>query len=42
MKLFWSRSNWQPLCKPCHDRDKQAIEKGGTPRPDIGVDGWPA
>lgn len=19
-KLFWDRSNWQALCKPCHDR----------------------
>ena len=19
-KLFWDRNNWQPLCKPCHDR----------------------
>ena len=18
-KLFWDQSNWQPLCKPCHD-----------------------
>lgn len=18
--LFWDQSNWQPLCKPCHDR----------------------
>ena len=18
--LFWDRRNWQPLCKPCHDR----------------------
>lgn len=27
--LFWSRSNWQALCKPCHDGTKQAIEKGG-------------
>lgn len=18
-RLFWDRSNWQPLCKPCHD-----------------------
>lgn len=18
--LFWDKSNWQPLCKPCHDR----------------------
>lgn len=27
-KLFWSRSNWQPLCKPCHDA-KTAREDGG-------------
>jgi len=20
LKLFWDRSNWQPLCKPCHSR----------------------
>ncbi|MFT0862576.1 HNH endonuclease signature motif containing protein [Ancylobacter sp. G4_0304] len=26
-KLFWSRSNWQPLCTPCHSRAKQAQEK---------------
>lgn len=25
--LFWSRSNWQPLCKPCHDSDKQREER---------------
>lgn len=25
MSLFWRRSNWQPLCKPCHDR-KTATE----------------
>lgn len=25
MNLFWQRSNWQPLCKPCHDR-KTATE----------------
>jgi 5-methylcytosine-specific restriction protein A len=18
--LFWDQSNWQPLCKPCHDK----------------------
>ena len=23
--LFWDRDNWQPLCKPCHDR-KTATE----------------
>ncbi|MGL4573939.1 MAG: HNH endonuclease [Burkholderiaceae bacterium] len=27
--LFWRRSNWQALCKPCHDRTKQTIERGG-------------
>jgi 5-methylcytosine-specific restriction protein A len=26
--LFWQSSNWQPLCKPCHDR-KTATEDGG-------------
>lgn len=19
-RLFWDRDNWQPLCKPCHDK----------------------
>ncbi|WP_339321386.1 HNH endonuclease [Paenibacillus sp. FSL W8-0194] len=27
-KLFWDRSNWQALCKPCHDA-KTAREDGG-------------
>lgn len=28
-RLFWSRSNWQPMASsPCHNRRKQAIEKG--------------
>lgn len=26
-KLFWSRSNWQALCRPCHSSWKQAAEK---------------
>ena len=29
--LFWDSSNWQPLCKPCHDR-KTATEDGGFGR----------
>jgi len=29
--LFWDRANWQPLCKPCHDR-KTAREDGGWGR----------
>jgi 5-methylcytosine-specific restriction enzyme A len=39
--LMWDWSNWQSLCKPHHDRDKQALDKGGTPRRPIGLDGWP-
>lgn len=38
---FWS-GPFQSLCKPCHDSVKQRIEKGGKPKPTIGVDGWPA
>lgn len=29
-RLFWSRSNWQPLCRPCHDRWKQSQERRTT------------
>ena len=25
-ELFWDRSNWQPLCKPHHDGEKQREE----------------
>lgn len=28
-KLFWSRSNWQALCTPCHSSRKQSQEKRG-------------
>lgn len=28
MALFWNRSNWQPLCKSCHDT-KTASKDGG-------------
>lgn len=38
--LFWN-GELASLCKEHHDRDAQAIEKGGTPRPRIGLDGWP-
>jgi 5-methylcytosine-specific restriction endonuclease McrA len=26
-RLFWSRSNWQPLCAPCHNSTKQRQER---------------
>ncbi len=25
-ELFWDQSNWQSLCKPCHDSEKQKLE----------------
>lgn len=28
--LFWSDTNLQTLCKPCHDSAKQAEERGGA------------
>jgi 5-methylcytosine-specific restriction protein A len=31
LELFWNRSNWQALAKPCHDR-KTAREDGGFGR----------
>lgn len=32
LKLFWDRSNWQPLCTPHHNR-KTASEDGGFGNP---------
>ena len=40
-KLFWRRSNWQPLCQPCHDKDKQQVETRGYASR-IEADGFPA
>ena len=25
--LFWDRSNWQPLCKQCHDRKTMTVDR---------------
>ncbi len=30
--LFWERSNWQTLCKLCHDKDKARHEAKGKGR----------
>lgn len=32
MQLFWRRSNWQPMCSPCHSRKAQS-ERGVSWRP---------
>lgn len=37
--LFWDRNNWQPLCKRCHDSEKQRIERGRKDAPRFGPDG---
>ena len=29
MRLFWDSTNWQSLCKFCHDSHKQRFEKSG-------------
>jgi 5-methylcytosine-specific restriction enzyme A len=31
MRLFWDRSNWQPLCRRHHNSAKQAEERRGKP-----------
>lgn len=39
--LFWdTENNWQPLCKPHHDRDKQRQERVRFQA--VGEDGWPS
>lgn len=40
LALFYG-GPFQSLCKPCHDRHKQAEERGGKAKPIIGLDGWP-
>ena len=32
MTLFWDESNWQPLCKLCHDGTKKSQEATGKLR----------
>jgi 5-methylcytosine-specific restriction protein A len=38
-ELFWDTDNWQPLCAPHHNRDKQREERGRFRAVD--ADGWP-
>ena len=39
--LMWDWNNWQPLCGPHHNSDKQRIDKGSAPIVRVGNDGWP-
>ena len=41
-QLFADPDNLQTACKQCHDQHIQSIEKGGTGKQPIGLDGWPA
>ena len=38
--LMWDQSNWQALCAPHHNSDKQMAEKSGRKRKTVGPDGW--
>jgi 5-methylcytosine-specific restriction protein A len=38
-QLFWDTANWQSLCAPHHNRDKQWEERGRFQA--VGEDGWP-
>jgi len=40
VQLFWDQSNWQPLCKRCHDSVKAAEEARGY-AVGCGTDGLP-
>ena len=37
--LMWDQANWQALCKPHHDSDKQMLEKSGEVRTKFDADG---
>ena len=40
-KLFWDKTNWQALCKTCHDSVKQSEEHRGASLPVFDADGYP-
>ena len=41
LDLFWNRSNWQSLCKTCHDSAKQRAEARGVDEIGCTDDGSP-
>lgn len=38
-ELFWSQGNWQSLCAPHHNSDKQMAERTGRKRATFDADG---
>ncbi len=40
LALFWDRTNWQPLCNPCHNSLKAQVESRGYHEA-VGLDGFP-
>jgi 5-methylcytosine-specific restriction protein A len=38
--LFWDETNWQPLCRPCHDQSKKQAEDGRGGPQELDADGW--
>ena len=36
--LFWSKDNWESVCKQCHDSTVQRLERGQIPGKDMVID----
>jgi 5-methylcytosine-specific restriction enzyme A len=41
LRLFWARSNWQGLCKPCHSRKTLAERRAKPVQNRWDLDGMP-
>jgi 5-methylcytosine-specific restriction endonuclease McrA len=41
LRLFWDRSNWQGLCKPCHSRKTLAEQRAKPVQNRWDLDGMP-
>ena len=41
LRLFWDRSNWQGLCKPCHSRKTLAERRAKPVQLRVDLNGMP-
>ena len=41
LRLFWDRSNWQGLCKPCHSRKTLAERRAKPVQLRVDINGMP-